>query len=147
MWWIHPFLADKSLQFSLSDKGFYLLLQIITFKHVVTVVSVETTVFIFRPLVGVSFQLSRPCQGCLVLDLYQDLINRGRQRGEACETPSEGLGTPILLSVSCPCHLSSPILPYIFLPFSLFRLLFLGKQRVFHVHVLSSLIKYIRHGF
>ena len=70
MWWVRHFLADESLQFSLSDKGFYLLLQIVTFRRVMTVVTVETTVLVSRPLVRVSFQLARPCQGCLDLDQH-----------------------------------------------------------------------------
>ena len=143
LWWVRPFLADESLQFSLSDKGFYLLLQVVMFRRVVTVVMVETTVLVSGPFVGVFFQLARPCQGCLVLDLHQDLINRGCQQGEACEPPSEGLGTPILSSVSCPYYLPSLVLSYIFLPFPLFRLLFSGQQRILCVHVLSSSVKYI----
>ena len=91
LWWVRPFLADESLQFSLYDKGFYLLLQVVMFRRVVTVVMVKMTVLVSGPFVGVFFQLARPCQGCLVLDLHQDLINRGCQRGEAYEPPSGGL--------------------------------------------------------
>ena len=123
------------------------MLQVVAFRRVVVVITVETTVLVFGPLTGVFLQLARPCQGCLVLDLHQDLINRACQQGEACEPPSGGLRMPILLSVSFHCCLLSLVLPYIFLPFPLFRLLFLGEQCVFRVHVLSSSIKYIRHGF
>ena len=42
-----------------------------------TVVAVETTVLVFGSLVRVSLQLARECQGTFVLDLHQDLVNRG----------------------------------------------------------------------
>ena len=55
LWWVRPFLADESLQFALSDKGFYLLLQVVTFRRVVTLVMVEMTVLISGLFAWVSF--------------------------------------------------------------------------------------------
>ena len=54
LWWVRPFLADESLQFSLFDKGFYMLLQVLTFRRVMTVVMVEMTVLVSGPFAGVS---------------------------------------------------------------------------------------------
>ena len=52
--WDPFFLADKPLQLSLSDESFYLLLQVIAIRCVMTVVTVEVAVLIFRPLIRIS---------------------------------------------------------------------------------------------
>ena len=75
------------------------------------VVAVEMTVFVSGPVARVSLQLAKECQGSFILDLYQDLINRGIQWGEACEPFDGRLRAPILLSISCPCYLSPPVFP------------------------------------
>ena len=68
--WIYSFLADKLLQFPLSDKGLNLLLQVVAIGYVMTMVTVEAAIFISRSLVGVAFQLSRERQSPLILDLH-----------------------------------------------------------------------------
>ena len=56
LWWVRSFLVDKLLQLSLSDKSFYLLLQVIAVKCVIVVVMVKAAVLVFGPLIGVSLQ-------------------------------------------------------------------------------------------
>ena len=73
LWWICPFFVDESLQFSLSNKGFNLLLQVITLRCVVIVVLMKMTI----PFTRISLQLVGPCQGYIILDLHQDLIDKG----------------------------------------------------------------------
>ena len=126
LWWIHSFLADEPLQLSLFDKSFYLLLYVVAIKCVMTVIKVKAAVLVFGPLIGVFLQLFGTCYGSFVLDLHQDLVDWGSQRGEACEPPSEGFRAPILPSVSSPCCLLSPVLPCLLLSFPLLRLLFSG---------------------
>ena len=65
-----------------------------------TVVVVEATIFVSRPLARVFLQLARECQGSFILDLHQDLINWGVQWGEACEPFGGRLRAPIILSIS-----------------------------------------------
>ena len=77
LWWVRPFYADKPLQLPLPNKSFYLLLQVIIVRHIVTVITVKATVFISRPLTRVSLQLARKCQFSFILDLHQDLIDWG----------------------------------------------------------------------
>ena len=47
---IRPFPADKFLQFSFSDEGLNLLFQIVAIRSIVTVVTVETAILVFRSL-------------------------------------------------------------------------------------------------
>ena len=75
-----------------------------------TVVTVETTILVSEPFARVSLYLARECQGPFVLDLHQDLINRGVQWGEACKPSSGMLRAPIFPPISCPCYLSPPVL-------------------------------------
>ena len=49
------FLTDEPLQLPLLDESFYLLLQVIAFRCVMIVVTVEMTVFVSGPLAKVSF--------------------------------------------------------------------------------------------
>ena len=70
LWWICPFFADESLQFPLSNKGFNLLLQVITLRRVVTMVPMKTTILVLGTLAGISLQLTEPRQGCIILDLH-----------------------------------------------------------------------------
>ena len=90
-------------------------------------IPMKAAILVSRSLAGISFQLARPRQGCIIFDLHQDLINRGSQQGEACEPSSGGFGVPIFPSVSSSSHLLSPILPGIFLPFPLLRFFLLGQ--------------------
>ena len=64
-----PFLPNEPLQLSLPNKSFYLLLQVITFGHIVVVIAVEMAVLVSRSFAGVTFQLAKECQGSFVLDL------------------------------------------------------------------------------
>ena len=109
LWWVCSFLADEPLQLSLSDESFYLLLQVVTVGYVMTVVMVEVAVLVSRPFIRISLQLARKCHGSFILDLHQDLVDRGSQRGEACEPLCGGFGVPILPSVFGPlsCRASS----------------------------------------
>ena len=84
LWWVHPFLVDEPLQLPLSDKSFYLLLQVVAIGCVITVVTMKVVILVSGPLIGISLQLVGKCQGSFVFYLHQDLVNRGRQRGEAC---------------------------------------------------------------
>ena len=77
LWWICPFFADESLQFPLSNKDFNLLFQVIAFRHVMTIVLMKMTILVSGPLTGISLQLAGPRQGCIILDLHPDLIDRG----------------------------------------------------------------------
>ena len=70
LWWICPFFANESLQFPLSNKGFNLLLQVITLRRVVTMVPMKTTILVLGTLAGISLQLTEPRQGCIILDLH-----------------------------------------------------------------------------
>ena len=56
--WICSFLADKPLQLSLSNKGFNLLLQVIAASGVIAVITVETAIFVSRPFIRISLQLT-----------------------------------------------------------------------------------------
>ena len=46
------------------------------------VIPMKMAILVSGPLTGISLQLARRHQGCVVLDLYQDLINRGSQQCE-----------------------------------------------------------------
>ena len=121
-----PFLTNEPLQLPLPDESFYLL-EIVALGCVVAVIAVETVVLVSRPFAGVSLQLAYECQGPFVLDLYQDLINRGVHRGEACDPSDWRLGASVFPSISCPGHLSPPVLSLFFLSFSLLGLLFTSQ--------------------
>ena len=64
-----PFITDEPLQLPLPIESFYLLLQVIAFRHVVAMITVVTIVFVSRPLAKVSLPLARECQGSFVLNL------------------------------------------------------------------------------
>ena len=51
--WVRPLLTDEPLQLSLSDKGFNLLLQVVTVGRVMAVVTVELAILISRSLIRV----------------------------------------------------------------------------------------------
>ena len=68
--WVHPLLADEPLQLSLSDKGFNLVLQIVTVSCVMAVITVESAILVSRPLIRVSIQLAEKGQGSFVLNLH-----------------------------------------------------------------------------
>ena len=70
LWWVRPLLADEPLQLSLSDKSFYLLLQVVAIGCVIVVVMVEAAVLVLRPLIWISLQLAEKCQGPFVFDLH-----------------------------------------------------------------------------
>ena len=76
LWWVHFFLANEPLQLSLSDKSFYLLLQIIAVGYVMTVITVEAAILVSRPFIETSFQRAGKCQGSFVFDVHQDLVDR-----------------------------------------------------------------------
>ena len=63
-------LTDKLLQLPLPDKGFDLLFQVIAVNRVIIVITVETTVSVSRPFVGIPLQLSGEGLGSFVLDLH-----------------------------------------------------------------------------
>ena len=42
-----------------------------------TVVTMEVAILVSRPFIRISLQLARKCQGSFVLDLHQDLVDRG----------------------------------------------------------------------
>ena len=71
------FFIDEPLQLFLLDKSFYLLLQVIAVGCIVTVITVEMTIFVFGRLAKVSLQLAKERQGSFIFDLHQDLINWG----------------------------------------------------------------------
>ena len=77
LWLVHSLLADEPQQLSLSDKSFYLLLQVIAVTCVMTVITMKVVVLVSGPLIGVSLQLAEKCQGSFFLDLHQDLVDRG----------------------------------------------------------------------
>ena len=77
LWRVRFFLADEPLQLSLSDKSFYLLLQVIAVGCVMTVVTVEAAVLVSRPLIRIFLQLAGKCQGSFFLDLHQGLVDWG----------------------------------------------------------------------
>ena len=68
--WVHPLLVDEPLQLSLSDKGFNLVLQIVTVSCVMAVITVESAILVSRPLIRVSIQLAEKGQGSFVLNLH-----------------------------------------------------------------------------
>ena len=73
--WVCSLPADKPLQLSLHDESFNLLLQVVVVGCVMTVVTVEMTVLVYRPLIKISLQHTKKGQGSFVLDLHQDLVN------------------------------------------------------------------------
>ena len=88
-----------------------------------TVVLVKMIILISKPLIGISLQLAGPRQRCIVLDLHQDLIDKGSQRGEVRKSSNGGFEVSILpsiliLVVFCPlsCHVSFCL--FLFLGFS-----------------------------
>ena len=83
------------------------------------VILMKTTILVSRSLVRFSLQLARPRQGHVVLDLHQDLIDQGNQRGEVLEPSSGGFGAPILSLVSGSGRLPSLVMPFILLSFPL----------------------------
>ena len=127
MGWVQSLFTDELLQLSLLDKGFNLFLQVVIVGRVMAVVAVESAILVSRPLIKVSLQLSWKGQGSFILNLYQDLVDRGSQQGETREFPRGGFWVLVLPSFSCPHHLWSPVLQYVFLSFSLFRPLFSGQ--------------------
>ena len=94
---------------SLSAKSFYLLLQVIAIRCIMTIITMKMTVLVSRPLPRVSLQLARKHQGSFILYLHQDLINWGIKRGETCEPPSRGFTIDLQswLFPSLSCHASS----------------------------------------
>ena len=56
--WIHSLLVNEPLQLSLLGKGFNLLFQVVVVNCVMVVITVETTIFISRPLIRISLQLA-----------------------------------------------------------------------------------------
>ena len=111
------------------------------------VVTVKTAVLVSEPLIGIPLQLAEECQDSFIFDLHQDLVDRGSQRGEACEPPCGGIEALVLPLFSDPSHLLPFVLLYVPLSFPLLGLLFLDQQCVFRVHVLSSPVKHTRQGF
>ena len=77
LWQVCSFLADEPSQLSLSDKSFYLLLQVVVVGCVMTVVSVKAAVLVSGPLFGISLQFARECQCSFIFDQHQDLVDRG----------------------------------------------------------------------
>ena len=65
-----PFLTNEPLQLSLLDKSFYLLLQVIVVKCIMTVIAVEPIVLVSRSFARVSPQLAREWQGFCILDMH-----------------------------------------------------------------------------
>ena len=55
MQWVRPFFAEEPLQFSLSDEGLDLLLQVIAFKCAVIVIVMKMTILLSRPLAWIPF--------------------------------------------------------------------------------------------
>ena len=53
------------------------MLQVIAFRHVMTMILMRTTILVSGPLAGISLQLARLRQGRVVLDLHHDLIDWG----------------------------------------------------------------------
>ena len=111
------------------------------------VVTVKTAVLVSEPLIGIPLQLVEECQDSFIFYLHQDLVNRGSQRGEACEPPCGGIEAPVLPLFSDPSHLILFVLSYVPLSFPLLGLLFSDQQCVFRVHILSSPVTHTRQGF
>ena len=141
--WVRSLPVDEPLQLSLPDKSFDLLLLVIAVGRVMIVFMVETAILVSRPLIRISLQLTRKGQGSFVLDLHQDLVDRGNQRAEAHELPCGKLRAPVLPPFFSPSHLlplscrTSSCLS-LFLDFSS-----RGQKQVFRVHVLSRPVKHI----
>ena len=66
--------SKEIFQFSLPDKIFNLLLQIVAFVHVMPMVLVEAAIFIPITLVGISLHFLQPLQRRIVLDLHKNLF-------------------------------------------------------------------------
>ena len=54
-----------------------MLLKVAAVGFVITVITIKAAILVSRPLIGVSLQLVGKCQGSFVLNLYQDLVDRG----------------------------------------------------------------------
>ena len=137
------FFTDKFLYFPLPNEGLYLLLQVIAFRCVMTVISVEARIFIPGSLARITLQFVRECQCSFVFDLYQNLVNRGIQGGEVCEPPCRGFGSLIISFITRSRHLSSSILPGFLPPLSFLGLLLASQQCIFSVHVLGGPVKHV----
>ena len=68
--WIRSLLVDESLQLSLPDKGFNLLLQVIAVSGVMAVITVEAAILVSRPFIRISLQLAKKGQGSFVFNLH-----------------------------------------------------------------------------
>ena len=75
MRWIRYLFVDEPLQLFLPDKGFNLSLQVVVVSNVMAVITVEAVVFVSRPFIRISFQLTGKVQGSFVLNLHQDLVD------------------------------------------------------------------------
>ena len=123
LWWVRSFLVDKLLQLSLSDKSFYLLLQVIAVKCVIVVVMVKAAILVFGPLIGVSLQHVGKCHGSFVLDLHQDLVNGAVSEVNLVNLPVGGLERlsshrSLVLIVFCPPSCCASFCLSLFLGFS-----------------------------
>ena len=67
-------LSKEISQFSLSCKIFNLLFQIVTFVHVVPIVSMEAKILVPIALVRISLHFLWPFQGRIIVDLHKDLL-------------------------------------------------------------------------
>ena len=67
-------LSKEIFQFSVLNKNFNLLLQVITLIHVISVILVEVVVITFILFAGISFHLFWSFQGLVVFDLHQHLV-------------------------------------------------------------------------
>ena len=76
--WIRSFFSNEPLQLSLPNESFYLLLQVVAISCVMTMITVEMAVLVSRSLLRISVQLTKRGQGSFVLDLHQDLVDRGK---------------------------------------------------------------------
>ena len=68
-----------------------------------TMIPVETAIFVFRPSIGICHQFTEPLQGRVISDLHEYVIYRGVQRGEMVE--------PLIRSPSTSIHLPPTLIP------------------------------------
>ena len=82
-------LSSKEIsQLSLSYNSFNLLFQIVTFVHVLPMVSMEAAILVPIALVEISLHFLRPLQGRIILDLHENLL-KGHVQWRVLLIPAE----------------------------------------------------------
>ena len=136
-------------QFSLPDKIFNLLFQIISFVHVMPLVPVEVAILIPIALIGISLHFLQPLQRRIVLDLHKNPFKRHVQGHILLISYRRARLVVSVFFFSCPSLLWTRTLfrmmrAISFHSFNSFPLL--GYNCVFCIHKILSQMEEFSHG-